>query len=183
MLAELALLLEGGTLTVTGKALEVDVSSRRGTENGVIRPLSEPLQPSGSIAVLRDNLAPRGAVIKINATSPELFSHTGLAVVFEDMEDLRRRIDDPELDVTSDSVLVLKNAGPRGGPGMPERGALPIPAKLVRGGVRDIVRISDAWMNGTAFGTSVLHVAPKAAAGGPLTSVRSGDPIALDVEG
>ena len=182
VLAELNPLLHGGNLTVTGGPLEAGMLSRNGANNEVIRSVSEPLHPSGSIAVLRGNLAPRGAVIKVSAASPGLLLHKGPAVVFEDMDDLQQRIDDPGLDVTPDSVLVLKNAGPCGGPGMPEWGALPIPAKLVRKGVRDVVRISDARMSGTAFGTCVLHVAPEAAAGGPLASVRTGDLIALDVE-
>ncbi|MEO8187703.1 MAG: dihydroxy-acid dehydratase, partial [Burkholderiaceae bacterium] len=131
---------------------------------------------------LRGNLAPRGAIIKQSAASPELMQHTGRAVVFDSLEDLAARIDDDALDVTADDVLVLRNAGPKGAPGMPEAGYLPIPKKLARAGVKDMVRISDARMSGTAFGTIVLHVTPESAVGGPLALVRNGDRIQLDVE-
>ena len=132
------------------------------------------------MAVLRGSLAPSGAVIKLSAASPSLFSHRGPAVVFEDIWDVAARIDD--VDATPDSVLVLRNSGPKGGPGMPEWGQLPVPRRLLERGVTDLVRISDARMSGTAFGTVVLHVAPESAAGGPLAAVRDGDPIVLDVE-
>jgi len=134
------------------------------------------------IAVLRGNLAPRGAIIKPAAASAELLHHRGPAVVFDSIEDLRARIDDPDLEVTADSVLVLRGCGPRGYPGMPEVGNMPLPRKLLEQGVRDMVRISDARMSGTAYGTVVLHVAPEAAAGGALALVRTGDVIELDVE-
>jgi dihydroxy-acid dehydratase len=147
----------------------------------VIRPVKEPLSARGSLIVLRGNLAPEGAVLKRSAASPELLKKTGRAVVFSSPADLAARVDDPELDVRADDFLVLQNAGPLGGPGMPEAGALPIPKKLQ--GVKDMVRISDARMSGTAFGTVVLHVAPEAAAGGPLGLVQTGDRIALDAEG
>ncbi len=146
----------------------------------VIRPAREPLSTRGSVIVLRGNLAPDGAVLKRSAASPELLQKTGRAVVFRSLEDMARRIDAPDLDVRPDDILVLQNAGPRGGPGMPEAGALPIPKKLA--GVKDMVRISDARMSGTAFGTVVLHVSPEAAAGGPLGLVRDGDRIRLDAE-
>jgi dihydroxy-acid dehydratase len=146
----------------------------------VIRPARDPLNPRGSLIVLRGNLAPDGAVLKRSAASPELLQKTGRAVVFRSLEDMARRIDAPDLDVRADDFLVLQNAGPRGGPGMPEAGALPIPKKLA--GVKDMVRISDARMSGTAFGTVVLHVSPEAAAGGPLALVRDGDRIRLDAE-
>jgi dihydroxy-acid dehydratase len=133
------------------------------------------------MAVLGGNLAPRGAVIKQSAASPELMTHTGRAVVFESVQDLTERVDDPDLDVGPDDVLVLRNAGPRGAPGMPEAGYLPIPRKLAQQGVKDMVRISDARMSGTAFGTIVLHIAPESAVGGPLGLVRDGDVISLDV--
>jgi dihydroxy-acid dehydratase len=133
------------------------------------------------MAVLRGNLAPLGAVIKHSAASPALLQHTGRAMVFDSVEDLTRRIDDPHLDVAADSVLVLRNAGPKGAPGMPEAGYLPIPRKLAQAGVKDMVRISDARMSGTAFGTIVLHIAPEAATGGPLGLVKTGDLICLDV--
>ena len=135
------------------------------------------------MAIVRGNLAPSGAVIKHAAASPGLLQHRGRAVVFDSISDLQKRIDDPELDVNPEDILVLKNAGPVGGPGMPEVGNLPIPRKLLKQGVRDMVRISDARMSGTAFGTIVLHVAPEAAVGGPLSVVRSGDEIELDVPG
>ncbi len=137
----------------------------------------------GGIAVLRGNLAPDGAIIKQSGASPELLTHRGRAVVFDSLADLAARIDDPELDVRPDDVLVLRNAGPRGAPGMPEAGYIPIPRKLARQGVRDMVRISDARMSGTAFGTIVLHVCPEAARGGALARVRTGDEISLDVPG
>src|SRR5262249_54356310 len=133
----------------------------------VIAPLSQPLQPEGGTAILRGNLAPRGAVCKQSAASPHLLRHRGRAVVFASLDDLQARIDDPDLDVTEDDVLVLQNAGPVGGPGMAEVGNLPLPKKLLQRGVRDMVRISDARMSGTAYGTIVLHVAPEAAVGGP----------------
>ena len=133
------------------------------------------------MAVLHGNLAPRGAVIKQSAASPKLLQHTGRAVVFESVDDMTLRIDDPALDVNADDVLVLRNAGPKGAPGMPEAGYLPIPKKLARGGVKDMVRISDARMSGTAFGTIVLHITPESADGGPLALVQNGDMIRLDV--
>ena len=147
----------------------------------VIRPRTNPVSAEGAIAVLHGNLAPRGAVIKQSAASKTLMQHTGRALVFESTEDLARRIDDPSLDIAADDVLVLRNAGPKGAPGMPEAGYLPIPKKLLKQGVKDMVRISDARMSGTAFGTIVLHVAPESAVGGPLALVRNGDRIRLDV--
>lgn len=148
----------------------------------VICSRAAPLKAEGGIAVLRGNLAPRGAVIKQSAASVGLMQHEGRAVVFESVEDMTRRIDDPALDVTADDILVMRNAGPVGAPGMPEAGYLPIPKKLAQSGVKDMVRISDARMSGTAFGTIVLHVAPEAAIGGPLALVRNGDRIRLDVK-
>jgi dihydroxy-acid dehydratase len=147
----------------------------------VIRPRAEPLNPQGALAVLRGNLAPHGAVIKQSAASAKLMQHTGKAVVFDSIDDMMEQLDAPDLEVTPDSVLVLRNAGPKGAPGMPEAGYIPIPKKLARQGVKDMVRISDARMSGTAFGTIVLHIAPEAAVGGPLALVRSGDMIQLDV--
>ena len=149
----------------------------------VIRGLAAPLKKEGAIAVLHGNLAPRSAVIKHSAASPNLLRHTGRAVVFDSLEDMAARIDLLDLDVNADDVLVLRNAGPKGAPGMPEAGYLPIPLKLARQGVKDMVRISDARMSGTAFGTVVLHIAPEAAVGGPLAIVQTGDRISLDVEG
>jgi len=150
-------------------------------DSDVIRPRSQPLQESAGIAVLRGNLAPDGAIIKPAAASADLLQHRGPAVVFDSIEDFHDRIDDPNLPVTADSVLILRGCGPRGYPGMPEVGNMRLPAKLLAAGVRDMVRISDARMSGTAFGTVVLHTAPEAAVGGPLSKVRDGDIVVLDV--
>jgi dihydroxy-acid dehydratase len=147
----------------------------------VIRPFASPLKPMGALAILKGNLAPRGALIKQSAASPELLQHTGRAIVFDSLADLSARIDSDGLDVEPDDILVLRSAGPKGAPGMPEAGYLPIPRKLARRGVKDMVRISDARMSGTAFGTVVLHVVPESAEGGPLAIVRTGDLITLDV--
>ncbi|SHI74165.1 dihydroxyacid dehydratase [Roseomonas rosea] len=166
----------GGTLA-DYLALAEDVPGQT-----VIRPRTEPLKKTGGMAVLRGNLCPDGAVIKHAAATPALLQHTGRAVVFDSVEDMTNRVDDPALDVNADDVLVLRNAGPKGAPGMPEAGYLPIPKKLAQAGVKDMVRISDARMSGTAFGTIVLHVTPEAAVGGPLALVRTGDRIELDVE-
>jgi dihydroxyacid dehydratase/phosphogluconate dehydratase len=182
LLAELAPLLSLDALTVTGHPLGDALENAQVTDPDVIRPASDPLHRQGAIGVVRGNLAPKGAILKASAATSELLNHRGPAVVFEDMLDLSRRIDDPGLEVTSDSVLVLRSAGPRGGPGMPEWGALPIPAKLLQEGVTDMVRVSDARMSGTSFGTCVLHVSPESAAGGPLAVVENGDPIVLDYE-
>jgi dihydroxy-acid dehydratase len=171
--------LDPSALTVTGAPLVSYLDDARIWDNDVIRPRSAPLQPSAGITVLRGNLAPDGAVIKPAAASTHLLKHRGPAVVFDSVEDLRARID--SVDVTEDSVLVLRGCGPRGYPGMPEVGNMPLPARLLERGVRDMVRISDARMSGTAYGTVVLHVAPEAAAGGPLGLVHTGDPVVLDV--
>ena len=149
----------------------------------MIRPRAEPLQPQAGIAVLYGNLAPGGAVIKPAAASAHLLQHRGRAMVFDSVEDMHARIDDPDLDVDADSVLMLRGCGPRGYPGMPEVANLPLPTKLLQQGVRDMVRICDGRMSGTAYGTVVLHVSPEAAAGGPLALVRTGDLIMLDVAG
>jgi len=183
VLRELGPLLHGGALTVTGRTLAEEVADAEVHDRDVIAPLGSPRAPEGGLAVLRGSLAPRGAVIKVSAVSdPRLLRHRGPAVVFEDIADLAARIDDPDLEVGPDSVLVMRNAGPKGGPGMPEWGQLPIPRRLLEQGVTDMVRISDARMSGTAFGTVVLHVAPESAAGGPLQAVRDGDPIVLDLD-
>lgn len=175
--------LHGDERTVTGLSLAESVAGAEVIDDEVIRPLENPVLPHGGIAVLRGNLAPDGAVIKHAAAGPDLQQHRGRAVVFEDVVDLTARIDDESLDVDPTSVLVLRNAGPHGGPGMPEVGNLPIPRKLLRQGVRDMVRISDGRMSGTAYGTVVLHVAPESAVGGPLALVRDGDEIELDIPG
>src|SRR6266498_644032 len=168
-------------LTANGKTIWQNVENAVNYNEAVITPLTKPFKPHGGIAVLRGNLAPRGAVLKPSAATPRLMRHKGRAVVFEDIDDLHRRIDDPKLDVDADSVLVLKNCGPKGYPGFPEVGNFALPAKLLKKGVTDMVRISDARMSGTAYGTVVLHTAPEAAAGGPLALVRNGDLIELDV--
>lgn len=182
LLKELAPLLHTDALTVSGQTLGEGFAAAVASDRDVIAPLDEPLAPRGGIAVLRGSLAPDGALIKRSAADPALLRHRGRAVVFEDIADLARRIDDPELEVDESSVLVLRNTGPKGGPGMPEWGQLPIPRKLLERGVVDLVRISDARMSGTAFGTVVLHVCPESAAGGPLAAVVDGDPIVLDVD-
>jgi len=181
LMRELAPMLDLSCSTVSGRPLGETLEDAEIIDRDVIRPLSDPIQAEGGIAVLKGSLAPRGAVIKQSAASPELLRHKGRAVVFTDRDDLARRVDDPELEVEPDSVLVLQNAGAVGAPGMPEWGALPIPKKLLARGVRDMVRISDSRMSGTSFGTCVLHVAPEAARGGPLGLVRDGDLIELDV--
>jgi dihydroxy-acid dehydratase len=181
VLREVADLLDPSAVTVTGKPLVSYLDDAEIWDESVIRRRANPLQPDAGIAVLRGNLAPSGAVIKPAAASPELLRHRGRAVVFDSIEDVYARLDDPDLDVDASSVLVLRGCGPKGYPGMPEVGNLPLPAKLLAAGVRDMVRISDARMSGTAYGTVVLHVAPEAAAGGPLALVRTGDPIVLDV--
>jgi len=181
VLAEVADLLDPDALTVTGRPLVDHLAGARIWDDTVIRPRGEPLQASAGIAVLRGNLAPAGAVIKPAAASPELLRHRGRAVVFDSIEDMHARIDDPDLDVDQDSVLVLRGCGPKGYPGMPEVANMPLPAALLARGVRDMVRVCDGRMSGTAYGTVVLHVAPEAAAGGPLGLVRTGDMISLDV--
>jgi len=174
-------LLHLDTPTVTGRTMAVEIAQTSVHDQAVIRPLSDPIKAEGGISVLRGTLAPRGAIIKRSAASTSLQRHHGRALVFENIYDVQARIDDPALDVDADSVLVLRNSGPKGGPGMPEWGQVPIPAKLLAEGVTDMVRISDARMSGTAYGTVVLHVTPESAAGGPLAIVENGDPIVLDV--
>ena len=181
VLREVADLLDPAAMTVSGRPLADHLGEARIWDETVIRPRSAPLQADAGIAVLRGSLAPDGAVVKPAAASKELLSHRGRAVVFDSIEDMHARLDDPGLDVDASSVLVLRGCGPRGYPGMPEVGNMPLPARLLAAGIRDMVRISDARMSGTAYGTVVLHVAPEAAAGGPLALVRDGDPIVLDV--
>ena len=183
VLREVRDLLDATALTVTGRPLVDYLDDAEVWDREVIRPREQPLQPHAGIAVLHGNLAPNGAVIKPAAASPELLQHRGRAVVFDSVEDLHARIDDPDLDVDADSVLVLRGCGPKGYPGMPEVANLPLPTKLLQQGVRDMVRICDGRMSGTAYGTVVLHVSPEAAAGGPLAKVRTGDVIVLDVAG
>jgi dihydroxy-acid dehydratase len=183
VLRELRPLLHLDALTVTGRTLGDELAAAgAGFKQEVVRPRERPIFAEGGIAFLRGNLAPQGAIIKQAAASSQLLEHEGRAVVFENAEDLARRIDDPALDVVRDDVLVLKNIGPIGAPGMPEAGYIPIPRKLAREGVKDMVRISDGRMSGTATGTIVLHVTPESAIGGPLAAVRTGDRIRLSVK-
>jgi dihydroxy-acid dehydratase len=183
VLNEVRDLLDPEALTVTGRPLVDHIGDARIVDNEVIRTRAEPLQADAGIAVLYGNLAPSGAIVKPAAATPELLRHRGRAVVFDSIEDFHARIDDPDLDVTAESVLVLRGCGPKGYPGMPEVSNMPLPAKLLAQGVRDMVRVCDGRMSGTAYGTVVLHVAPEAAAGGPLARVRTGDWITLDVPG
>jgi dihydroxy-acid dehydratase len=183
VLREVADRLDPEALTVTGQPLADYLDQARIWDPEVIRTGAEPLQAGAGIAVLYGSLAPSGAIIKPAAATPALLQHRGRAVVFDSIEDMHTRIDDPDLDVDEDSVLVLRGCGPKGYPGMPEVSNMPMPAKMLQRGVRDMVRICDGRMSGTAYGTVVLHVAPEAAAGGPLALVRTGDWITLDVPG
>ncbi|MEV4382805.1 IlvD/Edd family dehydratase [Streptosporangium sp. NPDC049644] len=183
VLNEVRDLLDPAALTVTGRPLVEHLGEATVHDREVIRPRDKSLREDAGIAVLYGNLAPDGAVIKPAAASPELLRHRGPAVVFDSIEDLHARLDDPDLEVTADSVLILRGCGPKGYPGMPEVSNMPLPAKLLAQGVRDMVRVCDGRMSGTAYGTVVLHVAPEAAAGGPLAKVRTGDMIVLDVPG
>jgi dihydroxy-acid dehydratase len=182
VLAQVKELFHPEAITVTGRPFVEYLTDRPVYDDTVIMPRKSPLMADAGIAVLRGNLAPLGAIVKPAAATPALLQHVGPAVVFDSIEDMRARLDDPDLDVTESSVLVLRGCGPRGYPGMPEVGNMPLPRKLLEKGVRDMVRISDARMSGTAYGTVVLHVAPEAAAGGPLALVRTGDIISLDLE-
>ncbi|NUT98027.1 MAG: dihydroxy-acid dehydratase [Saccharothrix sp.] len=182
VLREVRDLLDPDALTVTGRPLVSYLDDAEIWDPAVIRAKATPLVEHGGIAVLRGNLAPDGALVKPAAASPHLLRHRGRAVVFDSVEDFHARVDDPDLDVDADSVLVLRGCGPKGYPGMPEVANMPLPRKLLEQGVRDMVRICDGRMSGTAYGTVVLHVAPEAAAGGPLARVRTGDVISLDVE-
>ncbi len=182
VIRELGDLIHREALTVNGRTIGENTADAPCWNREVILPFDQPFAKQGGIAVLRGNLCPNGAVIKPSAATPSLMRHRGQAVVFTSIEDFHARIDDPDLEVDESSVLVLQNCGPKGYPGMPEVGNMPLPPKLLRQGITDMVRISDARMSGTAYGTVVLHVAPEAAAGGPLALVRNGDWIRLDVE-
>ncbi len=181
LMSRIVHLLRTDTRTVAGITLEESLEGAEVYDDDVIRSVDRPVCASNSLAVLRGNLCPDGAIIKPAASDPDLHSHSGPAVVFADYADLKARIGDPDLGITADHVIVLQNAGPVGAPGIPEWGMLPIPKALLEQGVRDMVRISDARMSGTSYGTCVLHVAPESAAGGPLALVRDGDIITLDV--
>jgi dihydroxy-acid dehydratase len=183
VMAQIADLLDLTTMTVTGQTLgeNLEATPTEILDREVIRPVDDPLDAGGSLVVLRGSLCPDGAVMKISAADPRLLQHEGQAVVFEDIHDLAARVDDEALDIDANSVMVLRNGGPVGAPGMPEWGHLPIPAKLLKRGVTDLLRISDARMSGTSYGAVVLHVAPESAVGGPLALVETGDRIGLDV--
>src|SRR6266516_5591780 len=181
LMAEIRDLLDLEAPTVAGKIGDAIAAAEQVPGQTVIRTRENPVSADGAMGVLGGNLAPRGAMIKQSAASPRLMQHTGRAIVFDSIEDMAKRLDDPELEVAADDVLVLRNAGPKGAPGMPEAGYLPIPKKLARQGVKDMVRISDGRMSGTALGTVVVHVTPEAAIGGPLAVVQSGDRIRLSV--
>jgi dihydroxy-acid dehydratase len=183
VLKNLGGLLKANAMTVNGKTLGENITDAKVFDDDIIRSIDRALVKSDSLAVLRGNLAPDGAVIKPPAAEAQLHQHTGKAVVFADYNDMAARIDDADLAVDKDSVIVLKHAGPLGGPGMPEWGQLPIPQKLLKQGVRDMVRISDARMSGTSYGACVLHIAPESWIGGPLALVQDGDLIELDVPG
>ena len=181
VMKEIAHVLDGKALTVNGKTIGENIADAPNWNRDVIKPLDDPFRDRAGIAVLRGNLAPDGAVIKPSAASPHLLRHKGRAVVFESIEDLHARIDDENLDIDEHCIMVLKGCGPKGYPGMAEVGNMPLPPKLLRRGITDILRISDARMSGTAYGAVVLHVSPEAAAGGPLALVRNGDLIEVDV--
>jgi dihydroxy-acid dehydratase len=183
VMRELQHMLHLQTRDITGQQLDARLQKQPLTprDERYIKPVSAPVDPNGGLVILRGSLAPGGAVLKRAAATPELMEHEGRAVVFSSLEDLAARIDDPALDVEPGDILVLQNAGPRSPAAMPEAGYLPIPKKLAASGVKDMVRISDARMSGTAFGTVVLHVTPEAASGGPLSLVRNGDRIRLSV--
>ena len=180
VMKEISPLLHLDALTANGKTLGENIARAGCFNRNVIKTLGQPLRPEGGTVILKGNLAPQGAVLKQSAASPHLLRHKGRAVVFENAEDLIARIDDAQLEVDENSILVLKNAGPKGAPGMPEWGHLPIPAKLLKAGVKDMVRLSDARISGTSFGTIVVHIAPESAVGGPLAAVKNGDWIELD---
>lgn len=183
VMAEIRHLLELDAMTVNGHAIGDNIRRSRSFNRDVIAASDKPLSAGGSLAVLTGNLAPSGAIIKVAAASAELMERTGRAIVFHNYEDMLARVNSPDLPVSADSVLVLQNAGPKGVPGFPEWGSIPIPTKLLQAGVTDVIRISDSRMSGTAFGTVVLHIAPEAAAGGPLALIQDGDLIELNVPG
>jgi dihydroxy-acid dehydratase len=174
--------LQVDTLTVTGRTLGENIGAAEVYNDDVIRTLDNPLYREGALAVLKGNLAPDGCVIKPSACEKRFFKHFGPALVFDDYPSMKEAVESDDLDVTADHILVLRNAGPQGGPGMPEWGMLPIPKKLVKQGVRDMLRLSDARMSGTSYGACILHVAPESYVGGPLALVRTGDIISVDID-
>jgi dihydroxy-acid dehydratase len=181
LMAELADMLDLSCVTVTGKTIGENIAGAEVYKRDIIRPLSDPVSSEGATAVLTGNLAPRGCVMKPSAADKRLLHHRGKAIAFEDYNAMAREVERDDLEVTPDHVLVLKNGGPKGGPGMPEWGMLPIPKKLLQAGVRDMLRISDARMSGTSYGACILHVAPESFVGGPLAFVQTGDEIEVDV--
>src|SRR5262245_43790493 len=181
LLSRLKPMLHLDARTVAGGTMAEAIGDAQVYDDDVIRPLNDPIAASGGTAILYGNLAPDGCVIKPPAADPKLLQHTGPALVFDSYDDMKKAVDDLDLDVTPDHVMVLRNAGPKGGPGMPEWGMLPIPKKLLRQGVRDMLRVSDARMSGTSYGACILHVAPESVVGGPLAAVRTGDTITVDV--
>jgi dihydroxyacid dehydratase/phosphogluconate dehydratase len=170
-------------MTVTGRSLGENIKGAEVYNDDVIRSVDNPIYAEGALAVLKGNLAPDGCVIKPSACAPKYLKHTGPALVFDDYPSMKKAVDDPDLDVTADHIMILRNAGPQGGPGMPEWGMLPIPTKLVKQGVKDMLRLSDSRMSGTSYGACILHVAPEAYIGGPLALVKTGDLITVDVPG
>ena len=173
--------LDTGALTCTGRTVGENIAGAQVFNDDVIRPLDNPIYAEGALAVLRGNLAPEGCVIKPSAMDPRFLKHAGPALVFDDYPSMKKAVDDENLDVTADHVLVLRNAGPQGGPGMPEWGMLPMPRKLLKQGHRDMLRLSDARMSGTSYGACVLHVSPESYVGGPLALLRTGDIVEIDV--
>ena len=182
LMKELEPLLNKGCITVTGKTVKENLTDAKVSNHDVIFPLNKPIEKDGGIVVLKGNLSPNGALIKKTAVSKKFLKHTGKAIVFESLQDMEDRINDPELDVDENSVLILKNVGPKGAPGMPEVGQIPIPRKLLKQGIRDMVRISDGRISGTSYGTLIVHVAPESTVGGALALVQNGDIIELDIE-
>ena len=182
MLKRIEKYLHTDAMTVSGKSIGANIANAEVYDDDVIRPLDKPIYESGALVVLKGNLAPDGCVIKVSAMDRKFLKHTGPALVFDDYPSMKAAIDDENLDATEDTVLILRNAGPKGGPGMPEWGMLPVPTKLVKQGVRDMMRISDARMSGTSYGACVLHVAPESYIGGPLALVQTGDMVTVDVD-
>ncbi|MEK9725665.1 MAG: dihydroxy-acid dehydratase, partial [Rhodospirillaceae bacterium] len=182
MLKRIEAHLDGAAMTVNGHTIGENVANAEVYDDDIIRTVDNPIYASGALVVLKGNLAPDGCVMKVSAMDNRFLKHSGPALVFDDYPAMKKAIDDPDLDVTEDHVLILRNAGPQGGPGMPEWGMLPVPTKLVKKGVRDMLRMSDARMSGTSYGACILHVAPESYIGGPLALVRTGDTVTVDVD-
>jgi dihydroxy-acid dehydratase len=182
MLKRIEMHLDTNCLTVNGKSIGENIATAEIYDDDVIRTLDNPIYASGALVVLKGNIAPDGCVMKVSAMDKRFLKHTGPALVFDDYPAMKTAVSDQNLDATSDSVMILRNAGPLGGPGMPEWGMLPVPDKLVKQGVRDMLRISDARMSGTSYGACILHVAPESYIGGPLALIETGDMITVDVD-